>query len=103
MHHFREHVRDGSVSITKVTTKYQLGDLLTKPQPRDLFVMQREAILQWDTEYVSKEDLDIPGKHLRACEIIERMPALNEQAALSKQSKVVQPAVPVLPGSQDGT
>ena len=47
LHHFREYVRDGSVSIAKVTTRYQLGDLLTKPQPRELFEMQREAILQW--------------------------------------------------------
>ena len=42
------------------------------------------------------------------CEIIERMPALNQLEALSKQAssnnqKVIQPAMPVHPRSQDGT
>ena len=108
LHHFREYVRRGEVSIVKVPSRYQLGDLLTKPQPRELFESQRESILQWQTETVRKQDLELPGKHLRACEIIERMPALNQQEALSKQAsannhKVVQPAIPVHSRSQDGT
>ena len=69
----------------------------------ELFEMQREAILQWTKERVSRRDLDLPGQHLNACEIIESMPYLNEQAAITKQSKVVQPAVPVHSRSQDGT
>ena len=107
LHHFREYVRRGEVTIAKVPSKYQLGDLLTKPQPRDLFESQRESILQWDSESMSVKELELPGKHLRACEIIERMPALNQQEALSKQAftnnhKVDQPASPVHSKSQDG-
>ena len=44
LHHFREYVRQGEVSIVKVPSRYQLGDHLTKPQPRELFESQRERV-----------------------------------------------------------
>ena len=72
MHHFREYVRKGLVSINKIPTQYQLGDIATKAQPEALFVSQRESILQWEAEYMSKEELALPVKHLRACDISER-------------------------------
>ena len=40
MHHFREHVRKGLVSIHKIPTRFQLGDIATKAQPEALFVSQ---------------------------------------------------------------
>ena len=83
------------VSIIKVPSRYQLGDLLTEPQPRDLFESQRESVLQWESEHVERQELELPGKHLRACEIIESLPDLVEQEAFTKHSKVVQPAIPV--------
>ena len=54
MHHFREYVRKGLVSINKIPTQYQLGDIATKAQPEALFVSQRESILQWESEYMSR-------------------------------------------------
>ena len=69
VHHFREHVRKGLVSINKIPTQYQLGDIATKAQPEALFISQRESILQWDAEYMSREELNLPTKHLRACDI----------------------------------
>ena len=72
MHHFREHVRRGLVSINKIPTRYQLGDIATKAQPEALFVSQRESILQWESEYMSKEELKVSAKHLRACDISDK-------------------------------
>jgi hypothetical protein len=68
-HHFREHVRLGKITINKIPTRYQLGDIATKAQPEDLFVSQRESILQWDAEFATKEELMLPAHHLRACDI----------------------------------
>ena len=73
LHHFREFVKRGEVSIHKVQSKLQLADLLTKPQPRDLFEAQRESIMLWQDEDLLREELELPGKHLRACEIIESL------------------------------
>jgi hypothetical protein len=70
MHHFREHVRSGKITIHKVPTELQLADIATKPQPQPLFVSQREGLLQWDAEFMSREELLQPAKHLRACEVI---------------------------------
>ena len=70
LHHFRERVRKGEISIKKVASEFQLGDLMTKPQPEALFVAQRESIMQWEAEFLDKEQLllVIPN-HLRACDI----------------------------------
>jgi hypothetical protein len=78
LHHFREHVRTGKISIQHVASEKQLADIATKPQPTDLFVAQRESILQWEAEHKPKEDLqpvalatiqlygcDIPGSRGR--------------------------------------
>ena len=80
LHHFREYVRTKQVSISKVPSRYQLGDLLTKPQPKDLFESQRESNLQWDSANKSARELTLPGKHLKACEIIESLHGLNKSA-----------------------
>jgi hypothetical protein len=55
LHHFREHVRKGLITIVKVTSEEQLADMLTKPQPEVLFVMQREAIIQWQLTTVGRD------------------------------------------------
>ena len=70
MHHFREHVRKRIITILHVPSEFQLGDLFTKPQPEALFLTQRESIMQWDAEHLSRADLLllIPN-HLRACDI----------------------------------
>jgi len=70
MHHFREHVRTGKVSIHKIPTEHQLADIATKPQPEVLYVSQRESIMQWESEHQTAEQLLSPGKNLRACELI---------------------------------
>jgi hypothetical protein len=80
LHHFREHVRKGHISVNKVSTRYQLGDIATKPQPEDLFVSQRESLMQWESEHMTKSELDRPATHLRACDIIKR--ALSEAHSL---------------------
>ena len=77
MHHFREHVRHKLITIHKVPSEHQLADLGTKPQPRALFEAQREGIMQWDSETKTAKELARPGKHLKACEIIESLPDLN--------------------------
>ena len=82
LHHFREFVKRKEVTIHKVQSKLQLADLLTKPQPKDLFESQRESIMLWQDEDKSAKELELPGKHLRACEIIESLarpePILND-------------------------
>jgi len=85
MHHFREHVRSGRISVSKVPSRYQLADLTTKPQPKSLFVSQRESIMQWEAEDMTREELLLPAKHLRACEIIEQFPLLIEQESSKHQ------------------
>jgi hypothetical protein len=72
LHHFREHVRKKKISIHKIDTKLQLADMLTKPQPEELFVTQREMVMQWEMEHCSKEDLLLLLNPLRACDIIEK-------------------------------
>jgi len=76
MHHFREHVRTGKVSINKVPTRYQLGDIATKAQPEALFESQRESLLQWKAEFQTREELTLPTEHLRACDISDSAESL---------------------------
>ena len=64
-------MRKGEISIKKkVASEFQLGDLMTKPQPEALFVAQRESIMQWEAEFLDREQLllVIPN-HLRASDI----------------------------------
>lgn len=64
MHHFREHVLRGLITIHEASTELQLGDIATKPQPRPLFESQRESAVQWDAELATKEELLLPAKHV---------------------------------------
>jgi hypothetical protein len=73
MHHFREYVRKGKVTIHKVPSRYQLADIATKPQPRLLFESQRESLLQRESEGRTREENLQPRKHLRACDIVREL------------------------------
>jgi len=75
LHHFCDRVRNGSISIHKVPTRWQLADIATKGQPVALFESQRESILQQDAETMTDVELRLPAKHLRACETIEALQA----------------------------
>jgi hypothetical protein len=100
LHHFREYVRAKKISINKIPTAFQLGDSATKPQPEALFVSQRESLMQWEAEYLTREELALPANHMRACDISEQAEDLcveqsNEstsQANVSKRSS--EPSVP---------
>jgi Reverse transcriptase (RNA-dependent DNA polymerase) len=80
MHHFREHVRKGLISINHIDTKDQLADMLTKPQPEELFLFQKPLVMclpmpvhstpvidRNDTERVT--DIKDEPDPLRACDI----------------------------------
>jgi len=82
LHHFRDRVKDGSIAIHKVPTRFQLADIAAKGQPELLFLSQRESMLQWEAEGMTAEELKLPAKHLRACEIVEALQA----GTLSKDS-----------------
>jgi hypothetical protein len=69
MHHFREHVRKGLISIHKIASRFQLADIATKPQPVGLFEEQRESLLQWQAETATVEELQLLPDQLRACDI----------------------------------
>jgi hypothetical protein len=103
LHHFREHVRKKLISIHHITTHLQIADLLTKPQPKDLFIAQREILMRWPTDNVSvtegKRDsaeniqstpsTNHPNSnHLRACGILETVNiAPNEMSATSHETE----------------
>ena len=46
-HHFREHVKDGSVIVEKIATTFQRADIFTKALPRDTFQYLRKTIIGW--------------------------------------------------------
>jgi len=52
-----------------------------------LFESQVESILQWSSENMTVEQLKIPAEHLRACEIIDKLPMLLEQEELARSSR----------------
>lgn len=61
LHHFREHVRKKLITIQHIATDLQIADLLTKPQPKPLFVKQRQIIMGWpvveyDAEVLVRND-----------------------------------------------
>jgi hypothetical protein len=70
MHHFREHVRKGRISLHKIATRFQLADIATKPQPVGLFEEQRESLLQWQAETATVEELYMQSIQLRACDVL---------------------------------
>ena len=104
MHHFREYVRKGKVSVHKIPTRFQLGDIATKAQPEPLFVSQRESLLQWDAETMTTEELALPAKHLRACDISDKSEDLcMDQHANAFSVKVPERVVEVIgPGIKPG-
>ena len=93
MHHFREAVKNGDVTTHKTPTRFQLGDLATKAQPRELFESQRESIMQWEAEGMTKEQLQQPTKHLRACDIVDYGELLNRW--MSEDQPASEVAAPV--------
>jgi hypothetical protein len=47
LHHFREHVAKGVVTIQQVSTDDQLADIMTKPLPALLFIKFRQLSQGW--------------------------------------------------------
>jgi hypothetical protein len=47
LHHFREHVTRGLISVQQVLTTEQLGNIATKALPFPLFSKFRKIILGW--------------------------------------------------------
>lgn len=47
LHHFRDYVSRGDIKITKVDTKDQLADILTKPVPIEILQPLRKKVLGW--------------------------------------------------------
>ena len=95
MHHFREHVRSGAISVHKIPSRYQLADIATKPQPDKLFIEQRESLMQWRSEDMTREELmsSSPAHRLRACEISRDCAILNEASErAAKEAKVISTA-----------
>jgi hypothetical protein len=66
LHHFRERVRLGLITVHHVATDLQIADLLTKPQPEPLFVRQRAILMRWP----HPQSPGVPD-HLRACDILQ--------------------------------
>jgi hypothetical protein len=46
-HHFRDAVKNGSVTVKKIDTKMQLADPLTKPLPLPAFETLRKLLMGW--------------------------------------------------------
>ena len=46
-HHFRDHVQQGTITVTHVSTEEQLADIFTKPLCTALFLKHRQVILGW--------------------------------------------------------
>ena len=46
-HHFRQHVKDGRISIHSIDTKEQTADIFTKPLDQSLFVHLRKKLSGW--------------------------------------------------------
>jgi hypothetical protein len=73
LHHFREHVRLGKISIQHVASEKQLADIATKPQPTDLFIAQRESIMNWKAETMSTDELvALATIQLNGCDVLPK-------------------------------
>jgi hypothetical protein len=47
LHHFREHVASGRISVQQVTTNEQVANITTKPLASPLFLKFRKLIMGW--------------------------------------------------------
>ena len=47
LHHFREHVNNGTITILPIDTKDQLADYLTKPLNHTDLIRLRERVMGW--------------------------------------------------------
>ena len=44
-HHFRQFVRDGLISVSRIGTEDQVADIFTKPLSLDVFMKHRKSLL----------------------------------------------------------
>jgi hypothetical protein len=47
LHHFKSYVQNGFLQIKKIDTKDQLGNIQTKPLPRETFERIRLKLMGW--------------------------------------------------------
>jgi hypothetical protein len=47
LHHFRDYVTRGEISIVRINTKEQLADILTKPVTEDILITLRKKVMGW--------------------------------------------------------
>lgn len=47
LHHFRDYVTRGEISIVRIGTKDQLADILTKPVTEDILTTLRKRVMGW--------------------------------------------------------
>ena len=47
LHHFRDYVTRGEISIVRISTKEQLADMLTKPVTEDILTNLRKKVMGW--------------------------------------------------------
>ena len=46
-HHFRDHIKKGTISVHPIDTKEQTADIFTKPLDRSLFIYLRKKLCGW--------------------------------------------------------
>jgi hypothetical protein len=46
-HHFRKHVKQGTIKVVRVETKMQRADIFTKPLPQPAFEHLRKLLMGW--------------------------------------------------------
>ena len=46
-HHFRSHVRDGSITVHAISTTEQVADIFTKALDQNTFLHLRRKYLKW--------------------------------------------------------
>ena len=47
LHHFRQYILNGKITVEKIATKFQRADIFTKALPRDAFRQLRSTIIGW--------------------------------------------------------
>ena len=46
-HHFRQHVRNGTIKVQQISTKPQIADTFTKPLSKEAFQFLRGQLQGW--------------------------------------------------------